>query len=80
MGIPQPENAFVPCQDLDSNDKLTFNFPSDRYTQQQVPPGPYTLTFEVSSDPGNADLTETFDVVVTLEDPCASPTVVLPEP
>ena len=52
---------------------LTFNFPSDRYTNKEVAPGDYTLTFEVSTDPNGApDLTKTFDVVVTLEDPCAA--------
>jgi len=54
-----PVNAFVLCQNI-VDDKLTFNFPPERYTNKEVPPGDYTFTFEVSTDPGNADLTETF--------------------
>ena len=73
LGV-EPANQFVPCQEI-VDDKLTFNFPSSRYTNSEVPPGDYTFTFQVSTDPTNPDLTEEFTVTVTLEDPCKSPTV-----
>jgi hypothetical protein len=37
------------------------------------------FTFDVSTSEGDADLTESFDVTVTLVDPCVNPTVTLPE-
>ena len=70
----EPVNQFVPCQEI-VDGKLTFNFPSSRYTNQEVPPGDYTFTFQVSTDPTNPALTEEFTVTVTLEDPCKTPTV-----
>lgn len=70
-----PENAFIPCKNLDSNGQIKYNFPFQRYTNRDVPPGSYVITFSVTSDPENnsnndPSLTKTFDVVITLEDPC----------
>jgi len=38
-----------------------------------VAPGDYVFTFDVSTDPGNAALTEQFTFTVTLIDPCGPP-------
>ena len=73
-----PVNGDLSCQELNSNNGLVFNFTPEDYTERRVAPGSYTFTFDVSADEGNADLTESFDVVVILEDPCINPTVTLP--
>ena len=68
----------MPCIELSPSGQATWNFTPADYTEKRVAPGSYTITYDVSADEGNADLTESFDVVVTLEDPCINPTVTLP--
>jgi hypothetical protein len=37
------------------------------------------FTFDVTASEGNTDLTESFDVTVTLVDPCVDPTYTVPD-
>jgi len=73
-----PSNANVPCQNLDSNGQATWNFTPQEYIDRRVPPGTYTVTFDVTASNGDADLTESFDVVITLVDPCVNLVPTLP--
>jgi hypothetical protein len=64
----------VPVQQLDGNDQLTFQFDHTDYSSGDVPPGTYTLTFEVKVVGAAAEATkQTFTVDVTLEDICDLP-------
>jgi hypothetical protein len=64
----------VPVQQLDGNGQLTFQFDQTDYSSGDVPPGTYTLTFEVKVDGAAAEETkQTFTVDVTLEDICDLP-------
>ena len=74
-----PANVNVPCQELDSNGQLIWNFTPQDYTDREVAPGSYTFTYDVTTSEGDADLTESFDVAVPLEDPCASVVVTVPD-
>ena len=74
-----PVNANVPCQNLDNNGQLSWNFTPEDYTNRRVAPGSYTFTYDVTTSEGDADLTESFDVVVTLIDPCANLIVTIPD-
>ena len=73
-----PVNVNLLCQELDINGKLIWNFTPEDYTGRTVAPGPYVFTFDVTTSEGDADLTESFDVTVTLVDPCENPTVTVP--
>ena len=44
-----------------------------------MPPGSYTVTYDVTASDGDADLTESFDVVITLVDPCANLAITVPD-
>ena len=65
------------CQDLDGQDRATWNFDTQDYDDGLLP-GTYTFTYEVSTvdpDDANAKLKKEFTVDVTLTDPCNANTV-----
>ena len=73
-----PVNVNLPCQEIVTNGKLIWNFTPEDYTQKRVAPGLYVFTFDVTTSEGDTDLTQSFDVTVTLVDPCVSPTFTVP--
>lgn len=52
---------------------MTQSYSENDYINNGVAPGDYVFTFDVSTDPGNAALTEQFTFTVTLIDPCNPP-------
>ena len=65
----------LPCQQIDNNTgTVTWNFSETDYTNQDVPPGTYTFTYEVEA----GTETQTFTVDVVLPDPCDPPTSMSP--
>ena len=65
----------LPCQEIDPNTGIvTWNFSETDYTNQDVPPGTYTFTYEVQAGTETA----TFTVDVVLPDPCDPPTSISP--
>ena len=70
----QPVNT-LPCQDLDENGDVVWNFgPSDYET---VAPGTYVFTYEVGID-GLPSSNKQFTVTITLTDPCNPPVSLTP--
>ena len=69
-----PSNQNLPCQELDVNNQLTWNFPTSLYTDKVngIAPGTYTFVYEVSTC-GNVK--ENLSVQVILSDPCLSATI-----
>lgn len=64
----------LPCQAIDpGSNTVIWNFTEDDYTDGSVPPGTYTFTYEVSTVPGGP--VQTFDVILTVPDPCENATV-----
>jgi hypothetical protein len=55
-----PENVNLPCQELDTDGEVTWNFPSSDYTGRLIAPGSYVFTYDVTASDGDADLTEQF--------------------
>ena len=57
------------CQEIDpKTNTVTWNFNENDYTDGSVRPGTYTFVYEVSSVEGVP--LETFNVVLTVSDPC----------
>lgn len=73
-----PESDAMPCQDLNAIGQIVWNFSPADYTGRIVAPGSYTFEFEVTASEGNADLTESFSVQITLVDPCIGAVVNAP--
>lgn len=69
----------ISCQEL-TNGSLTQSFTESQYVSDGLAPGDYVFTFNVSTDPGDADLTEQFTFTVTLLDPCSPPNSVTAAP
>lgn len=70
---PVLANDVLPCQELDGNNMVTWNFPDTVFTDNSIPPNTYTFTYEVKT--GDM-VTETFTVDVVLTNPCAEAKVI----
>ena len=69
-----PFVAGLSCQEIDPDtNTVTWNFTENDYTDGSVPPGTYTFVYEVSSVEGVP--LETFNVVLTVTDPCENETI-----
>ena len=68
--------SILPCQELDQNGQLTWQFSEDDFTSGRVPPGTYTFTYDVSTSAGyEVGVTKSFTVEVELIDPCENPSI-----
>ena len=67
VGVVGPSN-YLSCEEL-SGKKLIQRFRGADYLAG-LKPGTYTYTFNVSTNPGQADVTKTFTVDFVLEEPC----------
>lgn len=68
-----PQNVNLPCQNLDSEGKVSWTFTPEDYTERRIRPGTYRFKYDVAV---NQDVVKkSFFVDVTLIDPCAPPQV-----
>ncbi len=70
--VQGPSDA-LSCQELEDG-KLTWLFNPQDVVDQNLLPGEYTYTYDVTVGP----VTESFEVTLTLVDPCESPQIVEP--
>jgi hypothetical protein len=73
-----PADGDLSCQEVKPNGQIVWNFTPEDYTDRVVAPGTYVFTYEVTAAGGDEDLTVTFDVTITLIDPCVNPSFTVP--